>query len=272
MAMVDVIQTGGTLVSPAVPDRSSRKGPLAYTGLFQRRSSRIQVPVKAFLVQAGRHRVLVDAGWGEQCATRARVHLGFALWFASEPVLAPGRGMGPQLAERGVQPGGLDAIVLTHLDCDHASGLSDLPAGTRVFAAAEEIEQSKTSDVRYRPAFWEHCDLRPLPMDDDPGAPFGKSCDLFGDGSFKAVLLPGHSAGSVAVVATSADTGCFAVLAGDTGYNARSWDDLRLPGPLHDADAMRASLEWVSDLRADPLCAGVFAAHDPAIAPGEYAF
>lgn len=109
-------------------------------------------------------------------------------------------------------------------------------------------------------------------MAGDPDAPFGKSCDLFGDGSFKAVLVPGHSAGSVAVIATSADTGRFAVLAGDAGYNARSWDDLRLPGPLHDADAMLTSLEWVRDLRADPLCAGVFAAHDPAISPSKYAF
>jgi hypothetical protein len=109
-ARVTVIQTGSTLVSPAVPNRASRRLPFAYTGLFQRRSRRIKVPVKAFLVEVGGHRVLVDTGWSEQCATHPLRHMGFSLWFASEPVVAAGEGMGPQLKRLGLTPQQLDAV------------------------------------------------------------------------------------------------------------------------------------------------------------------
>jgi hypothetical protein len=60
----------------------------------------------------------------------------------------------------------------------------------------------------------------------------------------------------------------FAVLAGDDGYNSASWDSVRLPGIVYDRDGILRSLQWVRDMRADKNCAGVFAAHDPAIEPG----
>lgn len=68
MAEVIVIQTGSTLVSPVVSNRNTRKNPLAFTGLFQRRSNRIEVPVKCFLVRADGHLTLVDAGWNARCS------------------------------------------------------------------------------------------------------------------------------------------------------------------------------------------------------------
>jgi N-acyl homoserine lactone hydrolase len=267
---VRVIQTGSTLVSPAVPDRGARRWGKAYTGLFQARGSRIEVPVKAFLVEVGGHRVLVDAGWSERCAAHPLRHLGFALWFASEPVLAPGEGVGPQLERLGVAPRDLDAIVMTHLDCDHASGLVDLAGAPRVVASGAEVERSEGRDVRYRRAFWEGVDLEAACLSEDRAAPFGRACDLFGDGTVTLVLTPGHTVGSTCVVARGRRGGPFALLVGDTGYNAASWDELRLPGPLFDADQMRRSLAWVRDMRSRPDCVGVFAAHDPAVGPGRY--
>lgn len=77
-----VLQTGSTLVSSAVPDRSSHRWSLAYTTLFQRRGKRICVPVKAFLVETAGHTVLVDTGWSEECVSHPLRHLGFGLWFA----------------------------------------------------------------------------------------------------------------------------------------------------------------------------------------------
>lgn len=79
MASITVLQTGSTLVSPAVPNRGVRGNPLAYTGLFERRSKRIEVPVKCFLVDVGGRRTLVDTGWSAQDATHAREYLGFGL-------------------------------------------------------------------------------------------------------------------------------------------------------------------------------------------------
>lgn len=280
-----VLQTGSTLVSSAVPDRSSHRWSQAYTDLFQRRSDRISVPVKAFLVETAGHRVLVDTGWSAECATHPIRHLGFGLWFASEPVMTEDEAVPAQLARHGLAPSDLDAIVLTHLDCDHASGLVPLKDAQRIYCSEEEWRHAhgvstneKTSyeinptsgvrrlpifarDVRYRSQFWEGVHMETLPMKDDPTAPFFKSCDLFGDGSVRVVLTPGHSEGSVAVLAQGG-TG-YAAFVGDDSYNRHSWEEQKLPGPLYNAEDMRRTLAWVKALSQDPKCIGIYAAHDP---------
>lgn len=258
---IHVLQTGSTLVSSAVPDRSSHRWGLAYTDLFQRRSRRICVPVKAFLVEIRGHRALVDTGWSEECVSHPLRHLGFGLWFASEPVMEAGEGVPAQLQKLGLAPEDLDAIILTHLDCDHASGLVPLKKAKNIYCSAEEWEEAQTKDVRYRPSFWEGVDIEILKMEDDPEAPFGQSADIFGDGSIKAYLTPGHTKGSVAAIAQG-DQG-YAAFVGDDSYNRHSWEGQKLPGPLFDAAAMKRTLAWVCGLSQDPRCLGIYAAHDP---------
>lgn len=57
---IHVLQTGSTLVSGTVPDRSSHKWAYAYTDLFQRRSRRLKIPVKTFLIETNGHRILYE--------------------------------------------------------------------------------------------------------------------------------------------------------------------------------------------------------------------
>ncbi|MBM6991112.1 N-acyl homoserine lactonase family protein [Mobilibacterium timonense] len=264
---ITVIQTGSTLVSGAVPDRSSHKWKYAYTGLFQKRKNRISVPVKAFLVEVGGHRILVDTGWSAACVTHPVRHMGFNLWFASEPVVTGDETVPSQLAAMGLKPEDLDAVILTHLDCDHASGLDGVAEAGHIFCSKEEWAHAQTRDVRYRPSFWKGVSIETLNMSDDPEAPFGKSCDLFSDGSIMVVLTPGHSEGSVAVLA--GDESGYAAFIGDDSYNRHSWEEQKLPGPVFDVDAMRTTLRWVRELSHDPRCIGIYAAHDPEqIMPG----
>lgn len=65
---------------------------------------------------------------------------------------------------------------MTHLDCDHVSGVHDFK-GKKIVCAREEYEYIKFKK--------------------DDAAVFGKSSDIFGDGSVIAYLTPTHSAGSV---------------------------------------------------------------------------
>lgn len=132
-----VLQTGSTLVSSAVPDRSSHKWPYAYTDLFQNRSKRIAVPVKTFLVETAGHRVLVDTGWSEECVTHPIRHLGFGLWFASAPVMKKEEAVPAQLAAMNLKPQDIDALILTHLDCDHASGLIPMKDAKHIYCSKE---------------------------------------------------------------------------------------------------------------------------------------
>lgn len=265
---VTVIQTGGTLVSPAVPNRGARRWGGAYTGLFQSRSSRIEVPVKCFLVESRGRRVLVDAGWSQRCETSqgAKDHMGFGLWFASEPVLAPGEGLAARLAHLGVEPDSIDAVLMTHLDVDHASGLADVRGARRFLVCREELRAANLRGARYNPRLWEDIPFETYPMTGDVRAPFGRSCDVFGDGSMIAYYTPTHSAGSVVLVAHSG--GRFVIFTGDNGYNRASWDDLRLPGPLYNRANTLKALQWIAKMRQDPACAATLAAHDPEVAPG----
>lgn len=258
---IHVLQTGSTLVSSAVPDRSTHKWQYSYTGMFQKRNSRISVPVKCFLVENEGHRVLVDTGWGEDCVTHPIRHLGLGLWFASEPVLSKDETVPMQLVKLGLVPEDIDALVLTHLDCDHVSGLIPLKNAKHIYCSEEELEHSHKMDVRYKSSFWKNVNMETLNMHDNPDAPFGKSCDLFDDGSFKAVLTPGHSEGSVAVLAYG-KTG-YAAFIGDDSYNKNSWEKQKLPGPVYDIGDMKKTLVWVRKLSEDENCIGIYAAHDP---------
>ena len=267
MAKIRIFQTGTTLVSPAVPDRSTRKSSIAYTGLFQRRKNRIEIPVKAFYVEVNGHRILIDTGWGTDAATQPLKHMGFGHWFASEPLVKESETVINRLNNLGISPRDLDAVILTHLDCDHVSGLIDVKGAKHIYASEQEIAVSKTKDVRYRKNYWKGVNIEPLKMIDDANAPFGKSCDLFGDGSVTAVLTPGHSAGSVCVVVNDNDH--FAVISGDTGYNRHSWEEIKLPGPMFSKEDVITSLQWVKAQSEKENCAAILAAHDPEITDTE---
>lgn len=268
MGRVIAIQTGSTLVSPAVPDKKSRRNPIAYTMLFQRRKNRIEVPVKCFCLQVAGHTMLIDTGWSARDATHGLAHLGFGLWYASEPVLTPDQAVLPQLASYSMTLDDMDAVAMTHLDCDHAGGLDAIAGKKPVLVAADELAGAAEDKLRYRAKLWEGVTFETIPFQEDIDAPFGQSADLFGDGSVTAYLMPGHSKGSVVYVGREGDR--YAAVVGDTGYNQKSWTELKMPGVTYDQEDLIRGLEWVRGMLADPACAGVFCAHDPAIAGGIY--
>ena len=216
---IQTVQTGWTLVSSGVPDRDSHRWRKAYTGLFQRRSKRMKVPVKCFYVCVGEHHFLIDAGW--------------SLEVISHPV--------------------------THLDCDHVSGLKDFEK-VPVYVSEEELAFSRKKRLRYG-NIAKGYEFRFLHFVDDKDAPFGQSADVFGDGSVTAYLTPTHSAGSI--IYRISDGGRFALVVGDNGYKDDSWVKGILPGPLFSEDNMRQCLSWIKEQSADDRCLGVLCAHNP---------
>ncbi len=104
--------------------------------------------------------VLVDTGFGLQDIAQRTVRLSRAFLEASRPTLAPVETAVHQVEALGFAREDVRHIVLTHLDPDHAGGLSDFPeAHVHVLAAehfgattrARAVEKS-----RYRPAQWQH--------------------------------------------------------------------------------------------------------------------
>lgn len=250
---IETIQTGWTLVSSSVPDRSKHRWKKAYSRLFQSKNSRIKVPVKCFYVTVADHAFLIDAGWSEQVVDNAKRHLGFGLNFASEPVMLKTESANHQLKGKPV-----DCILMTHLDCDHVSGVHDFTE-KKIICAREEYEYAHKNGIRYgkllKGLTFEYIDFRA-----DTQAIFGKSSDVFGDGSVIAYLTPTHSAGSV--IYKIMENGKYYLVVGDNGYMKASWEKGILPGPLYNADNMMKCLKWIKGKSKDKNCLGVLCAHE----------
>ena len=253
MMQIETIQTGWTLVSSSVPDRNKHKWKKAYSRLFQSRNSRIKVPVKCFYVTVADHAFLIDAGWSEQVVDNAKKHLGFGLNFASEPVMSKTEAAHYQL--KGKQ---IDCILMTHLDCDHVSGVHDFKE-KKIICAKEEYEYAQKNSIRYGKLL-KGLSFQYIDFSTDTEAIFGKSADIFEDGSVIAYLTPTHSAGSV--IYKIIENGEYYLIVGDNGYMKESWENGILPGPLYSSENMLKCLKWIKEKSKDKNCLGILCAHE----------
>ena len=183
----------------------------------------------------------------------AKRHLGFGLNFASEPVMSKNESAKSQLKGRPI-----DCILMTHLDCDHVSGVHDFKE-KKVLCAKEEYEYACKNSIRYGKLL-NGLVFQYINFKDDTTAIFGKSSDIFGDGSVIAYLTPTHSAGSVIYKITENEK--YYLIVGDNGYMKASWEKGILPGPLYHSDNMLKCLKWIKEKSKDQNCLGVLCAHE----------
>jgi glyoxylase-like metal-dependent hydrolase (beta-lactamase superfamily II) len=183
--------------------------------------------------------VLVDTGFGLDDVSRPIPRLSRAFYHADRVHLEADETAVSRLRRMGFDPSDVRHIVMTHLDFDHAGGLTDFPHA-RVHVDAREAAASRRRFTpiargRYRPPQLD----RPMREYDAPGAPwFGlptlRGLEGLPPGIF-LVPLPGHTEGHCGV---ALDTGDGWVLhAGDTVFmHSELQEPLRMP-PLVDAYA-----------------------------------
>jgi N-acyl homoserine lactone hydrolase len=153
-------------------------------------SSSFEVPVPAFLIRhpsAGA--ILVDTGLHPSIATDPRANFGATAARFGKPSLEPGEAVPAQLRDRGLDPGEIPVVVMTHLHLDHSSAISEFPGSTFVVSAAEwqdAAHGSKPTLNGYRREHFDYAfDYRTVDFDGDgigSYASFGRTFDLFGDG------------------------------------------------------------------------------------------
>jgi N-acyl homoserine lactone hydrolase len=192
-----------------------------------------------FLIDTGVTRQLIDdpSGAGVAWPVRKALHVekmklgtDTAALLAREPPLA--------------------GVLLTHLHLDHVSGMRDVPRGTPIYSGPRE-----TRDREFTYLFTQGTIDRQLegqaPIQEwhfeaDPSGRFAGVTDIFGDGSVFAILVPGHTAGSVAyLVRTPKGPVLFT---GDTCHTRWGWEHDVEPGSFSgDRPQNRVSL---ANLRA----------------------
>lgn len=179
-----------------------------------------------------------------------------------------GKTAAEQLEAKGIKVTDLDYVVLSHLDCDHVSGLSQFKRAKNIFVSDVEMESATkfvNAHSRYTPRMWEGTGIRTFSFSQSGLGPVGESYDLLGDGTIQLVHIPGHAAG---LVATLIQNNSKKVLYfSDGGYATRSWKEMLLPGVIEDKKAGYKSLEWIRDISLSNECIDSFACHDPEISP-----
>ncbi len=226
-------------------------------------------PVPAFLIthpSAGP--ILVDTAFHGSVATRPQANLGTLFSRLSRARIEAGKDVPSQLRARGLDALQLGLVVLTHLHFDHASGISEYPSAT--FVLSEREWHAAATDDRpvlrgYRPAHFDYLfDYRTVDFDRggiSSYASFGRTFDLFGDGSIRLAYTPGHTAGHCSVIARLRDRDF--VIAGDAIYTHAQLEGANPPPSPVDAHQWRRSLRELQQFAQTYPQAVIVPGHDP---------
>ncbi len=228
------------------------------------------IPIPAFLVRhpsAGA--ILVDTGLHPSIATDGRENFGRMGNRIGKPTLAAGEDVPAQLRERGLEPGEIPVVVMTHMHSDHTSAISEFPNSTYVISETEwkasAVGPRPTLNGYRRPHFDYAFDYRTVDFDRagiESYASFGRSFDLFGDGSIRLAYTPGHSAGHMSVVCRLKQSDF--LIGGDAMYVLAQLEGTApLPPRPVDAHNFRRSLQELRLFRSQFPGAMITPGHDP---------
>jgi N-acyl homoserine lactone hydrolase len=160
-------------------------------------------------------------------------------------------------------------VVMTHMHIDHTSAISEFPNST--FVVSETEWEAAATGPRpllngYRRPHYDYAfDYRTVDFNRsgiDSYATFGRTFDLFGDGSVRLAYTPGHSAGHMSVIAHLSKRDF--VIGADATYTQAQLDgDAPLAPRPFDAHNYRRSLQELKLFRREFPDAIVTPGHDP---------
>jgi glyoxylase-like metal-dependent hydrolase (beta-lactamase superfamily II) len=233
------------------------------------REERSPSPIPCFLIRhpsAGL--ILVDTGLHPSIASDPASNLGrFTTWFM-RPQMEPGQDVLTQLRDKGIDHSEIRMVIFTHLHYDHASAISEFPDATLIVNAAEWQYAATVRNPEfkgYRRQQYDYAfDFRTISFDSDKVnsyASFGRTLDLFGDGSIRIAFTPGHSAGHQSLICRLKERDL--VISGDAIYEEKQLEPgASLPGVMNDSHNYRRSLQELRLFRQTYPSAVITAGHD----------
>ena len=126
----------------------------------------------------------------------------------------------------------LAGVFLTHLHLDHVSGLPDVPRDTPIYAGRGENTERSLQNLVVAPVIDRELDgfgpLHEWNYEKNATGSFVGAIDVFGDQSFWALHVPGHTAGMTAYLARTPSGPVLMV--GDACHTAWGWEHQVEPG------------------------------------------
>lgn len=221
-------------------------GPRRRLNVFVDREWTEPLPIYAWVIEHPEGVIVVDTGETSRVSEPGyfpRWHPYFRLAVREE--VAPEQTIGRQLRQRGIEPGDVLKVVMTHLHTDHAGGLHDFPNKEILVNEAEyRLAQGFGGRVAgYLPQRWPSW-FRPQPINFEPTSfgPFESSARITEVGDV-VLPTPGHTAAHVSVVVVEGERNCF--LAGDTSYTQQLLVDQHVDGISPDEATARQTMQKI---------------------------
>lgn len=274
---IHVFHTGEVCVAPELPFGGEHCSTIKASGVFAKKSERLWLPVSAYLIECDHGKILFDCGWHRDMSPAGIFDKGaqvkslgsLPLYVTNQGRIEKGAAINEQLAALDIRPADLDLVLLSHLDCDHANGLKMVADAKQILVSKDELDFAENGTpvnrIRYNADWWSGTKMQTFDWNGTEG-PAGKSYDVFGDGSFVMVNIPGHSKGLCALKITGPD-GRFVLLYADGGYARKSWEQLITSGIADDKVVQKQSLQWIREQSMDANCVASLANHDPDVQP-----
>ena len=233
------------------------------------RNSWVPMPIVAFLVEhPGAGPMLIDTGLDPVVAEHPRLSFGRILGATGGKTftMEPGQAVPEQLRARGVNPADVKVILMTHLHYDHASGMGQFPNATFLITKWEWDAANGPMSLLHgyvRKHFVRDVDYRMLDFEGreaEPYATFGRTLDLFGDGSVRALPTPGHTHGHVSVLLRTSRLEI--LVAGDATYTRHTLETGHRPAHIEDERLFTRSLRALQIYHREKPDALVIPGHD----------
>jgi N-acyl homoserine lactone hydrolase len=257
----------GHILSPAEFIARTGSSWKAWRSIRSPKEEWLRLPVPAFLIEhPGVGKILVDTGLHASVATDPKQNMGGLIGRFYKFEMKPEQTAAAQLRKHGIEAGEVRVVVMTHLHMDHASAISDFTEATYVLGEGEweafnERRATLSGYIRKQAAH--AVDYREVVYDTrlaSSYSTFGRSFDLFGDGSVRLVYTPGHSAGHQSLIVRLKNRE--ALLAGDAIYLIDVLEHERRSQFLHDEHNWRRSLREIKLYRRENPDAMIIPSHD----------
>jgi len=262
------LNTGELPGPPAWFEREEgRLAGLHANGLMVDRSTLMRIPVPAFLVEhPGAGPILIDTGLHPSVAVDPKQNFGRLLAYYYRGLKMNAEQAAPaQLRARGLDAADVRFVLMTHMHVDHASAISEFPEATFVLSKQEfdAVTDGRVTDGYVKRQYDFGFDYRAFDFDSrgtESFATFGRSFDLFGDGSVRAVFTPGHTHGHTSYVLRLREREV--LIACDAAYTERTLSESVLPYKMADEHHFRRSLKEIQRYRERTPGALIIPGHD----------